>query len=100
MSIHSSKVFVIWCTEAATEFVNGCMDGILVGSGGGVISVAQTDTLSPHKLIINGLLGFAAGMGLSGISAFKVWHKSNRIPNPFHTHVPPTPSGPAAPSTP
>lgn len=82
----STKLFVVWCTDAMCEFANGCLDGILVGGGGGIYSVAQTDTTAPSKLILNGALGFLAGMGLSGLSAFKVWHKTNRIPNPFRAY--------------
>ena len=87
----STKLFILWCTDAVSEFFNGCCDGILIGSGGGVITVAQTDTTAPSKLLINGALGFAAGMGLSGLSAFKVWHKTNRMPNPFRDYSKPSP---------
>lgn len=82
----STKRFSLWISDAATEFANGCLDGMIVGSGGGIFSVARTDTTDPSKLILNGLLGFLGGMALSGISAFKVWHKTNRIPNPFRDY--------------
>lgn len=82
----STKMFVVWCTDATTEFLNGCLDGILVGSGGGIIATAQTDTTAPGKLFLHGIVGFMAGMGLSGLTAFKVWHKTNRIPNPFRNY--------------
>lgn len=87
----SLKLFVIWCTDAVVEFMNGCADGILIGSGGGIATVAQTDTTAPAKLIMNGAIGFVAGMGLSGLSAFKVWHKTNRMPNPFRDYSKPPP---------
>ena len=87
----SLKLFILWCTDAAVEFGNGCLDGILVGSGGGIMTVAQTDTTNPSKLILNGVLGFLGGMALSGLSAFKVWHKTNRIPNPFRDYSTPSP---------
>ena len=87
----STKLFVLWCTDAMSEFFNGCCDGILIGSGGGIATVAQTDTTAPAKLIINGIIGFLAGMGLSGLSAFKVWHKTNRMPNPFRDYSKPPP---------
>lgn len=87
----SMKKFILWCTDAACEFVNGCFDGILIGSGGGIITVAQTDSTAPSKLIVNGILGFLSGMGLSGLSSFKIWHKTNRIPNPFRDYSTPPP---------
>ena len=87
----SMKLFFLWCTDATVEFFNGCADGILIGSGGGIATVAQTDTTAPSKLLINGALGFAGGMALSGLSAFKVWHKTNRIPNPFRNYSTPPP---------
>lgn len=87
----SLKLFVLWCTDAVAEFFNGCCDGILIGSGGGIATVAQTDTTAPSKLVLNGAIGFAAGLGLSGLSAFKVWHKTNRMPNPFRDYSTPSP---------
>lgn len=87
----SLKLFVLWCTDAVVEFGNGCADGILIGSGGGIATVAQTDTTAPSKLVLNGLIGFLAGLGLSGLSAFKVWHKTNRMPNPFRDYSKPAP---------
>jgi len=88
----STKLFVVWCTDACCEFANGCLDGILIGSGGGMLTVSQTDTTAPAKLVMNGALGFVAGMGLSGLSAFKVWHKTNRVPNPFRDYSGPSPT--------
>ena len=88
----STKLFVVWCTDACCEFANGCLDGILIGSGGGMLTVSQTETTAPAKLVMNGALGFAAGMGLSGLSAFKVWHKTNRVPNPFRDYSGPSPT--------
>lgn len=94
------KLFVLWCTDAATEFWNGCLDGILVGSGGGLLGVAQTETMAPGKLILNGVLGFLGGMALSGLSAFKIWHKTNRVPNPFRDYATPSPTSEPPAATP
>ncbi len=78
--------WLVWCSDAFTEFCNGCLAALLSGVTGGVIvggGTAAQVTSDPTTIRLNALVGFVAPVVINGGVALKEWHRTNRMPNPF-----------------
>lgn len=77
---------VLWSTEAATVFLNGCIAGIgsgtAAGAGTGAVAATASGSITPGSLS-TALLAAAFSAGGNGVKRLVVWHDSNPIPNPF-----------------
>lgn len=79
----------LWLTRAATEFVNGTIDGwgAASGAGAGTGIITGTTTLghdmSGIEQVLISATSTASSLFLSGIQSVYVWHKTNRFPNPW-----------------
>ena len=88
---------VLWASDAAVEFVNGCIRGIGAGTGGGVIvggMSAYSGTHDPQPLSCAAALGFLGFMLSNGMKAVVVWHHANPLPNPLRREAPPVSTNP------
>ena len=77
---------ILWLTEAATVFLNGCVAGIgsgtAAGAGTGAVAATASGSVTPGSLS-TALLAAAFSAGGNGIKRLVVWHDANPIPNPF-----------------
>lgn len=78
-----SVVWLLWLTDMATEFLNGCIAGFGPGTlvGGG--AVALTDSTNMQTLGTQGVAGFVLACIANGIKSVVIWHHSHPMPNPF-----------------
>ncbi len=75
--------WLLWISDAATEFCNGFFDGLLPGTGGAGIGAAINTTGVPGDIATNAMVGFLAGAALNGLKQFHGWRTQNPMPNPF-----------------
>lgn len=75
--------WLLWVSDAGTEFVNGFFDGMLPGTGGAGIGAAINQTGVPSDIATNAAAGFLAGAALNGLKQFHGWRNQNPMPNPF-----------------
>ena len=82
----STDKLVLWCTEAATVFLNGCIAGVgggtAAGAGTGAIAATASGAITPGSLS-TALIAAACSAGGNGLKRLVVWHDSHPIPNPF-----------------
>lgn len=83
--------WLLWVTDAITEFVNGFLDGLLPGVGGASIGAAVTRTTSTNEIVTNATMGFFAGAALNGLKEFHGWRRTSPMPNPFRASKPKPP---------
>jgi len=81
-----ARRWLLWVTDAFTEFANGAIAALLSGIAGGSLAGAGTAsqlTLDPATIRFNALIGFVLPLIVNGGVALKAWHKANPMPNPF-----------------
>lgn len=75
--------WLLWISDALTQFANGFLSGVPVGAVVGGANAATTDSLNPQVLslaVIYAALLTAAG---NGLKHFIIWHSAHPMPNPF-----------------
>ena len=75
--------WLLWISDAGTEFCNGFLDGLLPGTGGAGIGAAINETGVATDIATNAAVGFLAGAALNGLKQFHGWRTQNPMPNPF-----------------
>lgn len=80
-----SSRWKLWASDAATVFCRGVLAGMFPGVGGAIGAVAMTETTAPDTLVLNGGVGFAAGLLIKGLERLHLWQAQpqNEMPNPF-----------------
>lgn len=80
------KKLVLWTTECATVFLNGCISGMgagtIAGAGTGTVAAANAGVVQPNHLTA-ALATLALSALGNGLKRVIVWHDRNPIPNPF-----------------
>lgn len=85
------SVTLWWLTEGVTKFIDGAIDGVLMGTGSGGVAAAGTIkfiTLDDFTVIVNAIIGFLTPIFISGFVTFKAWKKDNPLQNPFYKSRP------------
>jgi hypothetical protein len=82
----SMDKLVLWCTEATTVFLNGCISGLgggtVAGASTGTVAIASSGTVQPNHLSVALATAALAAVG-NGLKRVIVWHDTNPLPNPF-----------------
>ncbi len=80
-----SSRWKLWASDAITVFCRGVLAGMFPGVGGAIGAVAMTETTAPDALVLNGGVGFAAGLLIKGLERLHLWQAQpqNEMPNPF-----------------
>ena len=75
--------WLLWITDAATAFGNGCIasgkPGMMIGAANGT----QADTVNLEAITTRAVAGYAVTVLVLGYLDFVSWHKANPMPNPF-----------------
>ena len=80
---HASIRWLLWLSDAVTEFCNGVIAGAPMGAVVGGANAASTDTMNTHALTFSAFLGFMTAAIGNGLKHLIVWHHEHPMPNPF-----------------